>query len=397
MQESIEMTLKPYIIIPNLIIQPTWGGKYIAEFKKLNARECTESKVGQSYELYESTHFSSKISTLNNPSFEIGDPNDPEKTTLYGEENALNIRDLILQDPIGVLGSKALSHYGSKMGVLIKFTQAKGNSFQLHVTKDQGGWQSKPESWYYFEPGIITLGVKDKCNWVEYEKACRYIDKKAKELSDQVHKGFLTVIEAEEILNVEIKNSSIINFVNTIEVGKDEAIDLSPCGIHHSWEEDDLKYPLGNVVYEVQKNVYDPVSTIRAFDKGKFKADGTIRPLQIDEYFKFIDRSKKANNPKEHKITSLLIEKKNTYAVNQVFKNTHYQMHKIDFEGILKNKHTQTNDSFHHLFVKAGEVLLKAQDFELVITQGFGVFVPAGIGFYQLITRGKAVILKTFV
>ena len=58
-----------------------------------------------------------------------------------------------------------------KIGLLIKFTQAKCNSYQLHIRKKLANvkWRPKPESWFFFEPGIITLGLKSGEDIRNYE------------------------------------------------------------------------------------------------------------------------------------------------------------------------------------------------------------------------------------
>src|SRR6185437_8295859 len=77
-------------------------------------------------------------------------------------EGSLHLADLVAENPEAVLGAAVVSERGPQLALLIKYTQALGNSFQVHikdgVTHPQ--WKPKPESWYYFEPGLITLGVK---------------------------------------------------------------------------------------------------------------------------------------------------------------------------------------------------------------------------------------------
>lgn len=388
--------MKPYLIIPNLILQPTWGGNYIASFKGLNHDVLKNQKIGQSYELYESTNLSNKKTYKDTASFEIGDPENPEKTHIYNDTEARSLKELIAKDPKATLGSKALALFGKKMGVLIKFTQAKGNSFQLHVKKDTKAWLTKPESWYYFEKGYITLGVKPGCDFDAYKRACEKCYLSAQNLSKRAISGEISISEAENLLAIVIKAEKIESFVNYVEVDKDDSIDLSACGIHHSWEEDEERYPLGNVVYEVQKNAYDPKSTIRSFDKGKFKSDGSIRTLQIDDYFTYLDRGKSANNPNSYKTANVVVDKGKTYTVTQVFKTAHYQMQSIEFQGELQPQHSQTKTSFHHVFVKDGSVAIESEDTRLEVLKGNSAFIPA-VNNYKLSTQGKAVVLKTFV
>ena len=73
-------------------------------------------------------------------------------------------------------------------------------------------------------------------------------------------------------------------YVNTVEAQTDDLIDLSPGAIHHSWEEDNDRFPDGNLVYEVQVDVPDDKCSMRGFDKGKVLDDGSLRPTHVADY-----------------------------------------------------------------------------------------------------------------
>lgn len=389
------MTIKPYIIIPNLIIQPTWGGHYIAKHKNLRIKELKNQKIGQSYELYQFTNLSTKTSTKNSPSVEVGDPKKPEITTKFSKEDKpFSINKLIKDDPIKTLGKKSVNLFGPQVKTLIKYTQAKGNSYQIHVKKKSGKWLPKPESWYYFEPGLVTLGIKKEASWSDYQSACLKINQVAKELSQQVKSKKTSLSSARKKLKDFVTQENPEQFINLVKIKANQAIDLSPCGIHHSWEEDKKIAPYGNIVYEVQENVYDPVSTIRSFDKGKIKDDGSIREIQIKEYFKHIDRSKRANDPKNHIIKTSYLKKTKDYSVQQIFKSKRYSMQQINFS---KDYQDQTKDTFHHLFVKKGQIDLKTSSSILTITAGFSAFIPANTNHYQLTTKATSEVLKTYI
>ncbi|MFC1653451.1 hypothetical protein ACFL1M_01225 [Patescibacteria group bacterium] len=386
--------IKPYIIIPNLIEQPTWGGEYITKYKQLKNEKLQNKKIGQSYELYEHSNFSKKTSTENTPTIEFGVPNNPRISKTFGDGFPINIQELIDEDPAKTLGERAIKIHGEKMGVLIKFTQAKGNSYQLHAKKKSKNWQPKPESWYYLEPGLITLGVKKNINWNDYQETCFKINNFAKELSSQIKSGLKKVDEARNDLKDFISKHNPEKYVNLIETKKEEAIDLSECGVHHSWEESG-KYPQGNIVYEVQKNVYDPVSTIRSFDKGKIKDDGSIRAIQLDDYFKHIDKSEEANDFKTHIVSPITIEKTNSFLVERLFINKNYILDKMVLSEEMSNNHTTTSKSFHHLFVKEGKIQINSDQNQLTLTKGFSAFIPASTGKYKIIPDEDTVILKT--
>lgn len=390
--------IKPYLIIPTLIEQPTWGGEYIAGLKNLKTPELVGKKIGQSYELYEHTLLSDAPSSKLIP-IAIGDPKEPQKASLIGRGKQFTVSDLISNSPEKIIGAKSLKVHGDKIQVLIKLTQAAGNSYQLHVKNPEEKWLPKPESWYYLEPGLITLGTKKNVDWHEYQKVCTEVNAKAEELSSLIKSGTISVEEGRLKLSDFIKTHNPQDYVNTITVGRYQAVDLSPCGIHHSWEENPVTHPLGNIVYEVQKNVYDPDCTIRSFDRGKIKDDGSIRPLNIEDYFAYIDRSEEANNPETHLTVRKIVKKTSSYTVRQIFTTQNYQMQQISLSGLVSNQHTTTTDSYHHIFVSKGNVELTAGSSRLTITTGFSAFIPASIGTYSLRPiKGKhATILKTYL
>lgn len=401
--------IKPYLIIPNLIEQPTWGGSYITELKKLNGTNSKSgqsakltkglAKLGQSYELYEHTNLSHKLSTEKSPSIELGNPSNPKEAKKLHTEKSLSLQLLTGRDPVKVLGKKAARLMGKSMQVLIKLTQAKGNSYQIHPQKPTGQWFPKPESWYYFEPGLLTLGIKPGTNWNKYKKVCEAINQRAKEISKQIKSKKLSVTEGRKQLASFIKKNNPEQFVNVVQSGKNQVIDLSPCGIHHSWEQDSKRFPQGNILYEVQQNVYDPAATIRSFDQGSIKDDGSIRTIHINDYFKYINRSEKFNDPETYISKGKILKRTSTQTIKQLFDTKNYSLQELKFADKINNNFVRTTDSFHHLFVKEGSIKLTANKQTWTITQGYSIFIPAAVGKYKLTTyKGKrATLLKTYV
>lgn len=395
------MNIQPYIVVPNFIEQPTWGGTYISNFKNITHPSFEDKNIGQAYELYEHTRLSSKTSTQNSPSVELGDPHNPKQARLVAAQDTVtNLQQIINLDPVAVLGSKVYQKHGASMKVLIKFTQAKGNSYQIHIKQQHDGvdWLPKPESWYYLEPGVVTLGVKPDADWNEYKRVCHLINDKAKQISLQISTEQLTLEQGRQDLHQFIAENNPEQFVHRLTIGKGQVVDLSSCGTHHSWEEDQEAAPLGNIVYEVQLNVYDDQTTIRSFDKGKIKADGTIRPIHIDDYFTYIDRSPTANQPHNHFRQAKEIHRDSNLLVKQVFSCPDYAMQELEVMGSAGNLHTTTTDSFHHLFVSAGSVTLSTTQQDYTLTQGYSIFIPANTGQYTLKPgTHSATILKTYV
>lgn len=343
---------KPYLIIPKLIEQPTWGGSYILETKGWGKKaQFNNVKIGQSYELFGQ----SKLSLSNSSSL------------MQVDEGGIDV--LVFKE--------------KRPFPLIKFTQARGNSFQLHVKQSEQGkkWRAKAESWFYLEDGKVTLGIKKNADIHKYKRTCLDIEKTMKELSVLVKRGELKQKEAERVAKLFIEEKNPWQFVNVLDVKKGDVIDLSAGGLHHSWEED-KKYPLGNIVYEVQQDVNDQSSTIRSFDQGKFKENGDVREISVDDYFTFLDRDEKSNH--------FDLKKKDSV---HLFETPHYCLDRL---LISKEMAGTTSSSFHHLFVVRGEVCVSDGKNAIVVKRGHSCFIPQGI-VYTIKSQGKTELLKTFL
>ncbi len=383
--------VRPYIVIPNLIAQPTWGGEYIATHKGLSHSRIANTLIGQSYELYRETKLSQKCTSLNHPTIEFGQPQNPEATVVdQKEDDPFTLQQLIDENPEHILGPTGVARYGKKMDILIKYTQSLGNSFQLHVSQPVDSWVPKPESWFFIKPGSITLGIKPSCNLDDYEKECFCIDNQVNTISNEVIAGKLTRADANAKIKSFLSQHNLYQFVNKIAISENTAIDLSAGGIHHSWENNPIQH-WGNVVYEIQKNVYDPMSTIRSFDKGKLNPDGTSRSLQIKDYFEYIDRSAAANDPSNH------ISNKEQ---GRIFTTPLYSLNRV----VMNHENEKINEinksSFHHLFVQSGSIIVTGNHSSskpYQISQGFGIFIPACIEYTVQSVSKNTVILNTFV
>jgi len=349
---------KPYLIIPFLVEQPTWGGTYICEKKEWLQKEGLGNKrIGQSYELYSKSFLATTITSSDDLQF------GPEV------KDAFPVSTFAEDSPFP----------------LIKFTQAKGNSFQLHVKPDvkNSQWSSKAESWYFFENGKITFGVKKGADINAYQKTCNSINNKMKQLSELVVNKKLSQQQAKQEATLFIKTQNPWQFVNVLEVKKRDVVDLSGGGLHHSWEEDSDKYPLGNILYEVQQDVMDPISTIRSFDQGKFKEDGTIREIQIDDYFTYLDLDENRN--------TLSVKKKEE---DRLFDTPFYSLLSLQ---LTAEKEMESATSFHHLFINEGAIQIVDQNKnEIVVGKGHSCFIPKGIK-YILYPKGSSEILLTYL
>lgn len=346
------MVKKPYLIIPFLFEQPTWGGEYICEKKGW-----IHKKIGQSYELYGKSLLATSIISTDDPQFS------PE------------VKDTV---PISVFAE-------DRPFPLIKFTQAKGNSFQLHIMPNtkQSAWAPKAESWYFFENGKITFGVKKGIQIEDYKKTCLAINNKMKELSSLVIQKKIDLKSAAASAKDYISSQNPWQYVNVHCVKKGDVVDLSGGGLHHSWEEDSVSCPLGNILYEIQQDVMDPVSTIRSFDQGKFKEDGTIREIQVEDYFNHLDLDEKRN--------TLIIEKKEN---GKLFNTPFYSLTSL---LLTVDKEMESTTSFHHLFVKEGKIrIVDKNKNEILVGRGHSCFVPKGLQ-YLIKPKVQSEVLLTYL
>jgi hypothetical protein len=368
---------RPYLVVPRLIEQPTWGGSYILETKNWTSIPHLEGKkIGQSYEVFGKSKLLTSVTDSADPCFL------PEMAEASGELATEQIHSYSSAEYIEIQ-----SLFEKPMDLLIKFTQAAGNSFQLHVvpgTKDVR-WLPKPESWYYFEDGFISCGIKKDANIEDYKKVCREIETLMKLLSVQVKSKTLTFEDAQQQAQSTIHELNPWQFINVIETKKNELIDLSAGGIHHSWEEDRVRFPLGNVLYEVQVDVMDPYCTIRSFDQGKMKEDGSIREIHIDDYFKYID-----TDPAHNDIAAL----RRTRQGDHLLKTPYYS---LDVLEIADKQIENMREPFHHLFVKEGAVTVKCAEGSVHVTRGHSCLVPGSVKMYEIVAESPSVILKTYI
>jgi len=396
---------KIYLVVPRLIKQPTWGGQFIVNTKTWHHKRLFRNlKIGQSYEIFSESKLRSDINSTKDPSFtgELGCAMEPNKILYDGDkERLVSLKSLIKENPMAVLGLKAVKKYGPEIKILIKLTQAKGNSFQIHVRERDSSnkWHYKSESWYYFNPGLLTLGVKKGIDWNKYKGCCLEINQKMENLSSQVKLGKMNLAQAKKTAQKLIRKCNPWQYVNMVETKGNDSIDLSSGGLHHSWEEDSKKCPKGNILYELCLDVMDPISVLRCFDKGKFEDNGSLRKLDIDDYFKYIDRSERTNNPKTRKIKPKILFKQKGVEAQSLLRTKYYALDRFVTASKYSGEFTKLNDSFHHLFVKTGEAEIVYNDFRVIVTSGHSCFIPASIGRYEIISKSKVPveILKTFI
>ena len=367
-----EWTTTPLRVRDELIEQPSWGGRYIIDLKGLSdAPEWAGKKVGQSYEM-------AKTSTLIDPRTDA----------------SRSLQDLIAEDAAGLLGQPVVDKFGTDLSLLIKLTQAKGNSYQVHLSGDGElkHWKPKPEAWFYLGPGLFTFGLKKGTSFEAFSRVLNTIDDEMQRLSQEVKSGRRTVEDARAQAKQRIQTLDPYAYINVIEAKTDDIVDLTAGGIHHSWEEDNARFPEGNLVYEVQVDVQDEYCSMRGFDKGKFLDDGGLRPTHVHDYLATINPDDYHNDLAHHIRQPQLISETDTVKAEALFRTPYFNLDRLTLAAGAASAQSLAL-GFHHLFIFQGEVKIG----DVTLSQGQSYFVPAGLGEYALEAASDAVVLKTYL
>ncbi|MBT3181900.1 MAG: hypothetical protein HN337_05255 [Deltaproteobacteria bacterium] len=425
-----ELLSKPIICDAKIVEQPTWGGTAILKKKGLiDKPEWVGKKAGQAYE----NHAHLPVKTDDGWSFTVLDV-----SLVLGE---------------AFLG-KVAYRIVPAMGQLRKYTEAFGNSFQMHLDHperiERDGRKEllipKGEAMRYLDqPGLLTCGVR--CNgdadWQDYEKRLRRIESEMKELSQQVLSGKMDLDTAKKEATEVVHRNNPYRWVNLLRPEPDDVVDFSVPKRHHSWEEvneltrklfndashelqkyDDIRI---NKLDEIQTGLYvdldgkyldtpsvtidefsrksltekrksvlvltDDNSSIRGFDKGKFRNDGSLRSLDLDSYFKFIAREKKMNSPQSAIVKPRAFNSSEGLILKYIFATNQYAFTVIEtskkndeqiYAKSFSEKFCNTHDSYHHIYVDAGPALISFEDdFDPVtVEEGYSVFLNAQLGKY---------------
>jgi mannose-6-phosphate isomerase class I len=368
-----EITHGPWQVQDELIEQPSWGGRYIIDLKGLSDdAQWQGKKVGQSYEL-------SKESKLIDP----------------GNGQAVALKNLIMQNAVALLGQPVLDAHGSDLSLLIKLTQAKGNSFQVHLPegKTLGHWVPKPEAWFYLAPGLYTFGLKAGTDYTAFSHILHTIDEEMHRLSEEVKSGRRTVEDARAQSQQRIQTLDPYAYINIVDADTDDVIDLTAGGIHHSWEQDDARFPDGNLVYEVQLDVPDELCSMRGFDKGKFLDDGGVRPTHVTDYLATVEQDPAHNELSRHIRKPQVIEDLGDAKTEMIFHTPYFNLDRLTVASSA-NLRQSLAGGFHHLFVHQGS----AKVGELTLAQGRSYVLPASMGEYTLqVGDAEAILLKTYL
>jgi hypothetical protein len=423
---------EPIACEAELIEQPTWGGTAILEKKGLRDDPVWRGKkVGQAFE------------------------NHAQLPVRLPDGWTVSILDvsLVLGEPF--LGPVAWRTVPA-MGQLRKDTEAYGNSFQMHLAEpawiDRAGRPTllipKSEAMRYLDkPGLLSCGLKCRTDaeWADYERRLRNIGAGMGELSSKVLAGRLDLLEAGRGARRLILDNNPYVWVNLLIPRPEEVVDFSTPRRHHNWEENneatrelfaaagfDLARLQGldvNKLDEIQVGLYidlagtavhqkpislaefaglnlirkrervivltDDNSSIRGFDKGKFKADGSLRPLDVDTYFAYIDRRPEANIP-ERAIVKPDVRRLAEGTIRRYdFATGMYAFTVLEtskpnpgreFSRSFHGRFSAATDSYHHIYADRGPVLITFESGRepAELRQGYSVFLSGSMGEYGI-------------
>ncbi len=383
-----------YLVVPKLVYQSTWGGAYIPKLKQIELKP--QEKIGQSYEFFK---LSKVVPAKNLKKLKITKypyctgTNDFKDAKLHNK--VAGITEITKLNPNEIFGSKNIPN------ILIKLTQALGNSYQIHVKYPTTKFKPKAESWYYFEKGKATLGLKPDVDLKSYKHTCQKIYELAQSLGKKIKAKKMKHADAEKELFRFIEANNPQQYVNLLDIPQGGIIENTYGGIHHSWEEDPRKYPNGNILYEVQEDVPDDVSTVRCFDQGKIGPYGTVRKLDIDTYFQNLTTNKSFNDSKNLLKTRIKMKDLKDWKLNKIFKNNIYEMDELT---VTRKQYEIEDFGFRHIFIKSGRGMIVTEDEEVELVSGYSYLIPHSLKQLKIVNlsqkisgeREKFVILLTY-
>ena len=268
-----------------------------------------------------------------------------------GEHKGETLSALLTGDGKAMLGSKAKDM--DYFPLLIKFIDAKGDlSVQVHPDDEyalrEEGEQGKTEMWYVVdaEPGASLIY------------------------------GFQQEISKEEFKQ-RIANNTLLEVCNKVPVHKGDVFFIKAGTLHAIGS--------GILIYEVQQSSN---LTYRVYDYGRVGKDGKPRQLHIDKALAVT----KLEVPQAVAGKMVDIDLFPNMDVKLLAECKYFKV----YHGSLHGGSTMHvgEDSFHCLTVLDGALKLTGNDENLTVEKGKTVFVPAGLGNYQLQGQAEFILSK---
>ena len=282
-------------------------------------------------------------------SWEISDHDDGMSVVANGELAGKSIRDVLQENPQGIMGSKV---EGTKFPLLIKLIDAKQKlSVQVHPndeTAAEFGGEAKTEMWYMLgdNPTQVYCGLNDGVT----------------------KESFLQAVEG----------GTSGDTMRPVPVVKDSAVFVRGGRVHAIDE--------GCFILEIQQNSN---TTYRIYDWGRMGNDGKPRPLHIEQAINVINWDDHENplvDPKPLVDTD-------TFQCWEVLACEYFRLEKLTFTTPLEVPLDGT--TFHALFVSEGEATVSWGGGTLTAPAGTSILIPAALPAYTL--GGDATVLRTTI
>ena len=286
-------------------------------------------------------------------SWELACHKDGKSVIANGEAKGRTLEDWIAEQGKGVLGTHCEKF--PYFPLLIKLIDAKDNlSVQVHPNNEYAmrveGEYGKTEMWYIVdcEPGASLLyGFKEKISKEEFER--------------------------------RIRDNTLLDVCNRVPVHKGDVFFIDSGTLHAIGK--------GILICEIQQNSN---TTYRIYDYGRVGKDGKPRELHVK---KALDVTQ-CEPPKVHPTQKVPTDIFPGVSVRQLAACEYFTTYEAEVDGeadFLCGK-----DSFQSFTVLDGELLLTPQNGSgaVSLVKGESVFIPAGLGKYQLKGKAKLVLSK---
>lgn len=267
-----------------------------------------------------------------------------------GEFEGLTLNEYIKINGKNILGKRAEKF--KDFPILIKFIDAQDElSIQVHPNDEYAlkveGEYGKNEMWYIMdcdENASIIYGFKKEITKEEYKD--------------------------------RILNGTLLDVLNEVPVKKGDAFFIKSGTIH--------AIKKGILVAEIQQNSN---ITYRVYDYNRVDKDGNSRQLHIDKALDVTNLKVQKNNYIKPVVEKLQGCEKKLLSKCDYFIATHY--------NIFKNVSLYADDnSFNHLLVLDGEFELDYGFGSMGLIKGDSIFIPSGMGEYDIIGNGEIILTE---
>ncbi len=271
-------------------------------------------------------------------SWEIADHDDGMSVVANGLLAGRTLREILLDDPSGIMGTRV---EGSAFPLLIKLIDAKQKlSVQVHPDDTSAlkhGGEAKTEAWYLLgdNPASVYCGLN---------KGITKAD-------------FLQAIENGTTGETLRKLPLIPGNVVFVRGGNVHAIDA------------------GCLILEVQQNSN---TTYRIHDWGRMGNDGKPRELHIEQAVHAIDWNDSENPLVEPRLTT----ESEGFQQWELLRCDYFCLEKIVLS--VPHKVPMTGETFHALFAAKGEATLSWEGGSETLNTGESILVPAALPGYTL-------------